>query len=116
MLRSYNSDSRPTRGGVDSETVAGNGASCFAYLVVVCLVMWAFTEPSVNFVRISHEICTQFTLSSHSQANKEDAGLDSFEWKKNGDNEAVVHQGSVNPVCGTLANIFFRIFGHIATL
>ena len=53
--------------------------------------------------------------SSHSQANKEDASLDPCEWKKNGDSEAIVHQGSVILVCGTLGNIFFRIFGHIAT-
>ena len=64
-----------------------------------------------NLMRISHEIRTKFTLSSHSQANREDAGLDPCEWKKNGDNEAIVHQGSVILVCGTLGNIFLEILG-----
>ena len=38
--------------------------------------MWKFSELNVNLVRNSHEIRTKFTLSSHSQANMEDAGLD----------------------------------------
>ena len=93
------------------KTILGNGTSCFAYLVVVCLVMWKFTKASVNFVRNSHQIRTQFTLHSHSQVNKQDARLDPCEWKKNGDSEAIVHQGLVILGCGTQGNISVEFLG-----
>ena len=82
-----------------------------SHAMLSCVFMWEFTEPNVNFVQISHKICTQFTSSSHSQANREDASLDPCEWKKNGDSEAIVHQGSVILICGTLGNIFVEFLG-----
>ena len=59
-VKTCSSDSGPARGSVDTETVSRNGTSFFTYLVVVCLVMWEFTECSVHFVRNSREFCTKF--------------------------------------------------------
>ena len=54
--------------GIDTGTISGDGISCFAYQVLLCLVMWEFTEP--------RKIRAKFTLGLHSQANREDARLD----------------------------------------
>ena len=66
----------PQEGALTSEIVSRNGISYFAYHVVLCLVVWKFSELHVILVRISREICAQFTLSSHSQASREEVGLD----------------------------------------
>ena len=111
MLRLCGSDSRPRRGGVNWGTIPGNGISCFAYHVVLCLVTWEFTEFGTNFARNSCEIRAQLTSSLHTQPSRKDAGLDPCEHKRNGGSAAVVHQGQVILVCSTLGNIFVEFLG-----
>ena len=98
LLRLCSSDYMPGRGGDNSRTISGNGISCFAYHVVLCLVMLEFTE-----------ICVKFTSSLHSQASREDAGLGLCECERNGGSEAIVHQGEVILVCNS--NIFLEFLG-----
>ena len=112
MLRFCSNDLGPGRWGVDTRSISGNIISCFPYHYVLSLVNSDFTKLYVNFARIWHEICSNLTLTSHSQPDMEDARFEPCEWKRNLGSEAIVHQGHVSLVCTILVNLLKNFLTH----